>query len=294
MPTKQLIIIAGATASGKTGLAIELANQLQTEILSCDSRQFFQEMAIGTAKPDASELAAAPHHFVGHLSIKDSYSVGDYEKDALDLLKKLFIKHNQVIMVGGSGLYVKAVCEGLDVFPNVPIEIRESLKQKYEENGLAYLQSQLQELDPQYYAVVDQHNPQRLIRALEVCLASGQPYSSFRQQKKAARPFRVLHFALQMERSLLYERINRRVDQMMAAGLLEEVKGLLPYAHLNALQTVGYKELFDYLRGLHSLETAVELIKRNTRRYAKRQLTWLRKQANVMWIKGIKDIEPFF
>lgn len=285
-----LIIINGPTAVGKTALSIHLAKAFETVILSCDSRQFFREMNIGTAKPDAKELAAVPHHFINNLSIFDTYTVGDYEKEALTLLEGLFQKHDVVIMAGGSSLYVKAVCEGLDPFPNVDPVIRASLKKTYTLKGIGFLQSQIQQLDPVYYANVDQHNPQRLLRALEVCLSSGMPYSSFRTQTKKERPFQIIQIALEMERPVLYDRINRRVDLMLENGLLEEAQNLYAHKTLNALKTVGYKELFDHWDGNHTLDEAIELIKRNTRRYAKRQLTWLRKVGDIQWFSP-KDHE---
>ncbi|MGB0840281.1 MAG: tRNA (adenosine(37)-N6)-dimethylallyltransferase MiaA [Chitinophagales bacterium] len=278
-----LIVINGPTAVGKTALSIRLAKTFKTVILSCDSRQFFREMNIGTAKPDAEELAAIPHHFINNLSIFDTYTVGDYEKEALVLLEKLFQKHDVVIMAGGSSLYVKAVCEGLDPFPNVDPVIRASLKQTYTLKGIGFLQNQIQQLDPVYYANVDQHNPQRLLRALEVCLSSGVPYSSFRTNTKKKRPFKIVQIALEMERPILYDRINYRVDLMIQNGLLEEAQNLYTHKTLNALKTVGYKEFFDHWDGNHTMEEAIELIKRNTRRYAKRQLTWLRKIADIQW-----------
>jgi tRNA dimethylallyltransferase len=275
---KQLIVIGGPTASGKTGVAIQLAQAFNTCILSADSRQFYREMSIGTAKPSPEELQQAPHHFINSLSIHDSYSVGDYERDALALLQELFQKKSKVILTGGSGLFIRAVCEGLDEFPDVPEETLKAITQLYENEGLSALQQRLKKLDPDYYQEVDLQNSRRLIRALSVCKASGRPFSSFRQGGKKTRPFQPFYISLEWERTQLYERINRRVDQMMAEGLLEEAQQLHPHRHLKSLQTVGYQELFDYFDGLHSLDRAVELIKQNTRRYAKRQLTWFRKR----------------
>ncbi len=277
---KYLVVIGGPTASGKTGVAIALAQHYQTAILSADSRQFYREMHIGTAKPTVEEQAAAPHYFVDFLSIEQSYSVGDFERDALAQLDVLFQQHDLVLLCGGSGLYIKALCEGLDQFPEVPPAIRQELQQVYAEQGIEALQEELQRVDPIYYAQVDLHNPQRLMRALEVCRASQRPYSSFRKQKSAKRSFQPIYLRLDWERSQLYDRINQRVDLMIEQGLEAEAKALYPMRVLNALQTVGYQELFDYFDGTISLEEAIELIKRNSRRYAKRQMTWLRRDTH--------------
>jgi tRNA dimethylallyltransferase len=282
---KQLIVIGGPTASGKTEVAIQLARAFSTSILSADSRQFYREMSIGTAKPSPEELLLAPHYFINSLSIHDTYSAGDYERDALLLLEELFEKNDQVLLTGGSGLFIRAVCEGLDEFPDVPKETLQAITQLYEKEGLSALQQQLKKLDPHYYQEVDLQNPHRLIRALSVCEASGRPFSGFRQGIKKTRPFQAVYFCLEWERAQLYERINRRVDQMMTAGLLEEAQQLYPHRHLKPLQTVGYQELFDYFDGLHSLERALELIKQNSRRYAKRQLTWFRKRKHWQWFR---------
>ncbi|MBX2829501.1 MAG: tRNA (adenosine(37)-N6)-dimethylallyltransferase MiaA [Flavobacteriaceae bacterium] len=284
MSSKPLLIcVVGPTAIGKTALAIALAQAFETEIISADSRQFFREMTIGTAVPSAEELAAAPHHFIQNLSIHDAYSVGDFEKDALTLLEELFTKHNVAILVGGSGLYVDAVVKGLDTFPEVPSHIRETLNLELEEKGLEYLQQTLQKEDPLYYEKVDIHNPHRVIRALEVIRASGKPYSSFLNAPNAERPFQTLYIGLNAEREIVYDRINRRVDIMVANGLVEEAKALFPYKHLNSLQTVGYRELFSYFDGTFELDTAIAEIKKNTRRFAKRQGTWFRKNEGIHW-----------
>ncbi|MEN0048643.1 MAG: tRNA (adenosine(37)-N6)-dimethylallyltransferase MiaA [Bacteroidota bacterium] len=277
---RQLIVVGGPTASGKTAVAIELAKHFDTEIVSCDSRQFFRELHIGTAKPTAAELAAVPHHFINSLSITDTYSVGAYEQDALELLTQLFEKQDRVLLVGGSGLYIQAVCEGLDQFPAVSEEIRIAVEREYREKGLRYLQKMLQKVDPIYYEAVDQQNPRRLMRALSVYRASGKAFSSFRRQAKTTRPFQIIYLRLEWERALLYERINRRVDWMIAAGLEAEALELLPYQHLTALQTVGYQEFFDYFNGKIDRPEAIRLIKRNTRRYAKRQMTWFRRSEH--------------
>lgn len=277
---KVLIVIGGPTASGKTEIAIRLARHFGTEIVSCDSRQFFREMTIGTAKPSQEELKQAPHHFINSLSIEDAYSVGDYERDVLFLLEKLFSRKDVVIMAGGSGLYQKAVTEGLDEFPEVPTGIRQKIEKQYEEKGLESLQSRLKEVDPEYYLEVDLQNPHRLIRALAVYEASGQAFSAFRKNTAGQRSFFTLYLELSWDRALLYERINKRVDLMMQNGLLEEARTLYPRKALTPLQTVGYQELFDYFDGKIKLEEAVELIKRNSRRYAKRQMTWSRRDGH--------------
>lgn len=284
--TKYLIVVAGPTASGKTTLAIDLAQHFEAEILSCDSRQFFKETTIGTAKPNAQELAAAVHHFVDCLSIEAEYNIGDYERDVLSFLERYYQKHDIAIMVGGSGMYIRAVCEGLDVYPEVDKNIRVQLNQLLEKEGIEALQKELQIVDPVYYSKVDISNPHRLIRALEIFRGTGEPFSSFQGKNKVQRPFEVLKIGIDWERAALYARINSRVDLMLEAGLLEEAKALYPQRALNALQTVGYREFFDYFDNKISLDEAIELVKRNTRRYAKRQLTWLRKEANLNWIKA--------
>lgn len=281
---KTLISVVGPTAIGKTKLAIGLAKYYQTEIISADSRQFFKEMHIGTAVPSAEELAAAPHHFIQHKSILDPYSVGDFERDAIQLLEQLFQKYEIVILVGGSGLYVDAVTKGLDTFPDVSPEIRKRLNSQLETEGISALQNQLQQLDPLYFRKVDIQNPHRLIRALEIAIGTGKPYSSFLQKDNNKRSFNVLTVGITAERSIIYERINQRVDLMLKEGLMEEVKSLIPNQHLNALQTVGYKELFQYLEGKWSLDFAIAEIKKNTRRFAKRQLTWFRKNESSIWV----------
>lgn len=276
---KYLIIVGGPTASGKTGFAIRLAQHFRTEILSVDSRQFYREMHIGTAKPSPDELATAPHHFVGHLSIEEEYSVGDFEREALRCLSQLFERHSVVIASGGSGLYIKALCEGLDVFPTVPSAIRQEVQALYQNGGLEALQACLQDQDPAYYEIVDQQNPHRLMRAISVGKASGQPFSSFLAQASTQRGFIPIYLQLYWPRAAQYDRINRRVDLMMQAGQLEEAKQLLAHRARTALQTVGYQELFEHLEGKQSLSESIELIKRNTRRYAKRQLTWMRRDG---------------
>ncbi|MDO5105635.1 tRNA (adenosine(37)-N6)-dimethylallyltransferase MiaA [Capnocytophaga sp.] len=278
-----LITIVGPTAIGKTRLAIELANYYQTEIVSCDSRQFFKEMYIGTAVPEPDELMAAKHHFVQHKSIFEPYSVGDFERDAIALLEYLFENKNIVIMVGGSGLYADAVLHGLDSFPEVPEKIRTKLNALFQEKGIEYLQDKLKTYDPEHFQKVDIQNPQRMIRALEVCLASGLPYSSFLKKNKAQRPFKTIEIGLTASRDIVYQRINFRVEQMLEKGLLREAQNLFPHRKLNALQTVGYRELFDFFERKTSLNFAIEEIKKNTRRFAKRQYTWFNKNQKIRW-----------
>ncbi|MEX0291371.1 MAG: tRNA (adenosine(37)-N6)-dimethylallyltransferase MiaA [Flavobacteriaceae bacterium] len=284
MSRQVLVSVVGPTAIGKTKLAIALAKHFRTEIISADSRQFYKEMNIGTAVPSKEELSAVPHHFIQHISIKDNYSVGAFERDAIKTLEQLFKKHKVVIMVGGSGLYVNAVTEGLDHFPAVDPQIREQLNSTLKEKGLSALQSRLKQLDPDYYKQIDLDNPHRLIRALEVSISSGLPYSSFLNKRKVRRPFKVITIGLTAEREIIYSRINKRVDLMMQQGLLEEVKALRAYQELNALITVGYKELFKYLKGDWELNFAISEIKKNTRRFAKRQLTWFKKNKDISWI----------
>lgn len=281
---KTLISIVGPTAIGKTKLSIALAQHFKTDVLSADSRQFFKEMRIGTAVPSDEELQSAKHHFIQHKSIQDSYSVGDFEKDALQLLETLFKKTNVVILVGGSGLYVDSVTKGLDNFPKIDPKIRIQLNAELQENGIIHLQKQLQKLDESYYQRVDLENPHRLIRALEVCLGSGKPYSAFIRQEKPKRPFATCTVGITAERELIYDRINQRVDNMLEDGLLDEAKSVYQYKELNALQTVGYKELFNYFDGEWGLDFAIAEIKKNTRRFAKRQLTWFRKNENTLWV----------
>lgn len=282
--SKTLIVIAGPTASGKTAIGIELAKLLHTEIISADSRQFYHEMTIGTAKPTANELAQAKHHFVNSHRITDSFNVGDFEQEGLKLLDELFKYHDHVLVVGGSGLYVKALCEGFDQLPDIEPGVRERLNNELTEQGITYLQEKLKQADPDYYNQVDRNNPQRVIRALEVFESSGKPFSSFRKRDLQKRPFNILKIGLLWPREQLYERINQRVDQMVNEGLIDEVKNLASYRNLNALQTVGYTELFDYLEGETDLPTAIKLIKQNTRRFAKRQMTWFNKDKEIHWM----------
>jgi len=281
---KTLISIVGPTAIGKTSLAIAIATHFDTDIISADSRQFFKEMQIGTAVPSATELKSATHHFIQHKSVADAYSVGDFEKGALQLLEILFKSKDVVVLVGGSGLYVDAITIGLDVFPEIDSNIRISLNKELQENGLKSLQDQLKQLDPTYYQKVDLDNPHRVIRALEVCIESRRPYSSFIGQPKPARKFQTITIGITADREIIYNRINQRVDMMIQDGLLDEVKRVYQFKNLNALQTVGYKELFNYLDGEWGLDFSVSEIKKNTRRFAKRQLTWFKKNKNTIWV----------
>jgi tRNA dimethylallyltransferase len=283
LPAKTLIVVAGPTAVGKTAAAIELAKHFNTVVVSADSRQFFREMSIGTAKPSDEELSQATHYFINSHSITEPFSVGDFEKQGLALLEELFKTHDHVILAGGSGLYIKAICEGFDDLPSADPAIRERLNQELEEKGIAHLQEKLKLADPVYYAEVDLGNPQRIIRALEVFEGSGKPISSYRQATVNKRPFNIVKLALNMPREVLYNRINQRVDVMMQQGLLAEVEALIPYRQLNALNTVGYSEIFDYIDGKTTLDKAIEMIKQNTRRFAKRQLTWFRRDGQFIW-----------
>ncbi|QHT70272.1 tRNA (adenosine(37)-N6)-dimethylallyltransferase MiaA [Rhodocytophaga rosea] len=282
-PTKNLIVVVGPTAVGKTDLCVRLAKQLGAEIISADARQFFREMNIGTAKPSLEERGGVSHHLINSHSIVDSYNAGDFERDALQILEQLYKHTNVAIVTGGSGLYIKALCEGMDEMPEIEESIREQLNTIYMNEGLPVLLSQLDQLDPEYAASVDRANPQRIIRALEVCLASGKPYSSFRKKSKAIRPFRFTKIGLQRNREELYARIDARMDAMLAEGLVEEVKRLQPYRMQNALQTVGYTEVFDFLDGKYDETEMIRLLKRNSRRYAKRQITWFSRDPEIRW-----------
>lgn len=283
MAKKHLIILAGPTASGKTATAIKLANAFETGIISADSRQFYKELSIGTAAPTEEELSQANHYFVHHLSIFDKYDVADYERDVLCFLKQYFNTNDCIVMTGGSGLFIDAVCNGLDAIPDVTDDIRMRVQKIYEKGGIGALQREVESVDPTYFQIVDKQNPRRLQRALEVFYQTGKPYSTFRQKNVAERDFDIIRVALLWDREALIERINRRVDMMMEQGLLDEAKSVYPYRHLNTLNTVGYKELFDYLDGKCTLEQAVEQIKISTRQYAKRQMTWLRKNNDYQW-----------
>ena len=280
----KLIIFTGPTAVGKTGIAIEVAKALRTEIISCDSRQMYREMRIGTAVPTAEEMVAVPHHFIGHLSIHDYYNVSMFEQECLRLLDTLFLKYPTVVMTGGSGLYIDALCKGIDDFPTVEPEIRKTVAGWFETGGVEYLRRQLKMLDPEHYAKVDLRNHKRIMKAIEVSLQTGKPYSSFLTAQEQKRPFDIEKIVLNRPREELFERINLRTTAMMEEGLFEEARALYPYRHLNALNTVGYKELFACMDGQYDLDTAVELIRRNTRRYAKRQLTWFARDKEMRWL----------
>ncbi|MFL9829384.1 tRNA (adenosine(37)-N6)-dimethylallyltransferase MiaA [Flavobacterium sp. ST-87] len=286
---KKLITITGPTAIGKTALSIQLANYYKCEIVSCDSRQFFKEMTIGTAVPNSKELAAAKHHFIQNKSIFEHYTVGDFEKEAIATIEELFKTNDYVILVGGSGLYVNAVLQGFDDFPEINPDIRLQVNANYEKLGITYLQQQLKKHDADYFEKINLENPQtllnpqRMMRFVEVCIGTSKPYSSFLNQKKNKRNFTPVLIGLEAERNVMYNRINQRVDLMMQEGLLKEAKELYPNKELNALQTVGYRELFAYFDKEFSLESAVEEIKKNTRRFAKRQLTWFKRDNNTKW-----------
>ncbi len=282
---KYLITIVGPTAIGKTALSIQLAKHFSTEIISADSRQFFKEISIGTAKPKDEEMQGVKHHFINSHSISEDYNVGKYEKDAIDLIENIFENKNTVIVVGGSGLYIDAICKGLDELPKANEEIRNKINNILKYEGIEGLQKLLKQLDESYYNQVDLQNPQRLSRAIEVCLSTGKTYSSLRKEKNKTRNFNIIKIGLEIERTELYSRINARVDEMITQGLLDEVKSVLSLKHLNALQTVGYKELFDYFENKTDLKTTIELIKQHTRNFAKRQLTWFKRDEEIKWFK---------
>ena len=282
--SKKLIVICGPTAVGKTAYAIELAKQYNTEILSADSRQFYREMSIGTAKPTASELAAVPHHFINNLGIHDSFTAGDYEREALALLGSLFLTKDVVILVGGSGLFIRAVCEGFDSFDTAKESVSEETMAKIRQLSLLQMQEELMQLDAAYYEVVDKQNPRRLQRALEVIYTTGKKYSEQRSGSFSPRPFAIQKIGLELPRELLYAQINKRVDTMLANGLWAEAKALYPFRHLQPLQTVGYQEIFDCIDGKMTEAQAIEKIKQNTRNYAKRQMTWFKKDKTIDWL----------
>ena len=283
MNDKYLIVIAGPTASGKTATAITIAKALRTVIISADSRQFYREIPIGTAAPTREELSEVEHFMIHNLSIEDRYDVADYEKDVLLLLKKLFLNHDAVVMTGGSGLFIDAVCNGLDSIPDISEETRIRVNGLYKKGGVVALQNELQHLDPEYYEIVDKQNPRRLQRAIEVCYQTGLPYSSFRKNNTKERDFKIIKLALLWERNELITRINKRVENMISDGLVEEARSVYHKRNLNSLNTVGYKEMFQYFDGDISLNEAIELIKISTRQYAKRQMTWLRKNNDYRW-----------
>lgn len=283
MMDKYLVVIAGPTASGKTATAIQVAKALGTEIISADSRQFYKEIPIGTAAPTKEEQSEVQHHMIHNLNVEDKYDVADYENDVLALLKKLYTNHDTVVLTGGSGLFIDAVCKGLDAIPDISDETRNKVNKLYEEGGLFALQNEVQRLDPEYYNIVDKYNPRRLQRAVEVCYQTGLTYSSFRNNTSKVRDFKIIKVALLWDRNELTSRINLRVEKMVSEGLLEEAKAMYPKRHLNSLNTVGYKELFEHFDGKATLNEAIEHIKINTRQYAKRQMTWLRKNNDYQW-----------
>ena len=297
MKNKKLITIVGPTAIGKTALSIALAQHYQCEIISCDSRQFFKEMKIGTAVPSDLELSQAKHHFIQNKSIFDNYSVGDYEKEAIAELDELFLTNDYAILVGGSGLYVDAILKGLDSFPDIEKSVRNKIQIDYDLKGIIYLQEKLQELDSEYYTfLLNQNpqtlqNPQRMMRFIEVCIGSGKPYSSYLNKEKNSRNFTPITIGLEADRKIIYDRINQRVDTMVNEGLLAEAEKLYPNKTLNALQTVGYRELFQYFDNEISLEFAIEEIKKNTRRFSKRQMTWFKKTENTTWFDYQSNLE---
>lgn len=291
---KHLVVILGPTAIGKTDTGIEIAKQFNAEIISADSRQFFKELTIGTAVPDKSQLEEVKHHFIHNKSVLDYYNAYQYEKDAIEFLDSYFKNNDIAIMVGGSGMYINCVCDGIDLIPDVDEELRQKLIRRAEDEGLESLRFELKRLDPEFYKVVDLRNKQRILRGLEVCLQTGKPFSSFRTQQKKERGFSVIKIGLEIERDILYDRINRRVDLMMENGLIEEAKSVIKYKDLYSLKTVGYRELFAHFNNEYSLEKAIELIKRNTRHFARRQITWFNKNKDTKWfspqdIKGITD-----
>ena len=293
--TKKIIIIVGPTAIGKTSLSIELANALNTEIISCDSRQFYKELKIGSAPPNFKELAKVKHHFIHHLSVKDDYNAGEFEINAIAKIKELHKTKDTIIVVGGSGLYVDAICKGFDKMPAIYDQIRIKINSELKEKGIVWLQEEVKKVDPNFYDTCDKKNPQRLLRALEVFKTTGKPFSSYKSLTPKERPFEIIKIGLITEREILYKRINTRVEKMLENGLLEEVESLISFQQENALQTVGYKEIFSFFNNECTLEKAVENIKQNTRRFAKRQLTWFRKDNNIKWFEPhqVNEIKTF-
>ena len=286
-----LIVLIGPTGVGKTELSLRLAEYFHTCIVSCDSRQLYADLKIGTAAPTEPQLARVPHHFIGTLQLTDYYSAAQYESEAIDLLNRLFEIHSTVILTGGSMMYVDAICKGIDDIPTVDAETRQLMLQKYEQEGLEHLCAELKLLDPEYYKIVDLKNPKRVIHALEICYMTGKTYTSFRTQQKKERPFRIIKIGLKREREELYERINLRVDQMMEEGLEEEARNVYPYRHLNALNTVGYKELFKYFDGEWTLPFAEEKIKQNSRIYSRKQMTWFKRDEEIHWFHPDEEAE---
>lgn len=289
--TKSLLLILGPTGVGKTELSLRVAEHYGCPIVNCDSRQVFRSIPIGTAAPTAQEQARVKHYFVATRSLEEDYNAGQYERDALKLLDELFEKHEVVVMTGGSMLYADAVCYGLDDLPNIPVDIRKHVQEAYETNGIKWLQDEVKRLDPDYWSEVDQQNPARLAHCVEMCLATGKTYSSLRTKTTKNRPFRIIKIGLERPREELYDRINRRVEQMIADGMVDEARAVYPQRQLNSLQTVGYRELFAYFDGAYDLNRAIELIQQNTRHYAKRQMTWFRRDQQIHWLKANDDYE---
>ncbi len=281
--TKTLIIVVGPTAVGKTDYCVKLAKSLDTEIVSADSRQFYHELSIGTAKPTVEEMDGVIHHFVGSHSIQDYYTVGDYERDCLEVLAEIFSRKDVAILTGGSGMFIKIITDGIDEMPDAPLDLREKLAERLANEGLEKLVEELKILDPIFYQEVDRQNPQRVLRALEVCIATGRPFSDFRKKQKVQRPFEMIKIALERPREELYARIDARMDMMLANGLVQEAQQFIEFRDHYALKTVGYREVFDYLDGLYDYEEMVRLLKRNSRRYAKRQMTWFKNQDDFTW-----------
>lgn len=284
-------MILGPTGVGKTELSLRVAEHYGCPIVNCDSRQVFRSIPIGTAAPTAQEQARVKHYFVATRSLEEDYNAGQYERDALKLLDELFEKHEVVVMTGGSMLYADAVCYGLDDLPNIPVDIRKHVQEAYETNGIKWLQDEVKRLDPDYWSEVDQQNPARLAHCVEMCLATGKTYSSLRTKTTKNRPFRIIKIGLERPREELYDRINRRVEQMIADGMVDEARAVYPQRQLNSLQTVGYRELFAYFDGAYDLNRAIELIQQNTRHYAKRQMTWFRRDQQIHWLKANDDYE---
>lgn len=290
---RRLIVLVGATGSGKTDLSIALARKLNAPIISTDSRQIYRGLPIGTAQPSAEQLAAAEYHFIASHELTDNFSCGQFEVQALALLERLFATHDTVLAVGGSGLYIKALCDGMDDLPEVDGELRNRLNERLKNEGLASLAEELRRLDPEYWEQVDRDNPSRVLRAVEVCLQTGRPYSSFRTGSRRTRGFEIVKIGIDMPREVLYDRIDRRVDAMIAAGLEDEARRVYPLRELNSLQTVGYREMFEYFDGSITRDEAAELIKRNSRRYAKRQMTWFRRDESILWRSAAEILKMF-
>ena len=288
---KTLIIIAGPTAVGKTDLCVKIAKLLDTEVVSADSRQFYRELAIGTAKPTIEEMAGVKHHFINSHSIQDYYSVGDFERDCLVVLEEIFQRKNVAILTGGSGMFIKMITDGIDEMPEADLDLRQNLAQRLDNEGLEVLADELKNLDPIYYQQVDIQNTQRVLRALEVCISSGKPFSSFRKNQKVERPFRMIKIALERPREELYARIDKRMDIMLANGLEDEAKSVIDFREHYALKTVGYREIYEHLDGEYDREEMIRLLKRNSRRYAKRQITWFKNQDEFHWFDAKNEEE---